>query len=120
VASRKQRLREFLHRLERSSCASSLDEARKLIDATLNAVEDEMSGVPYNPTTWLTDGRMYPVQDDNIRDLPGHPTVKRARSKDHNTYIAKNGAIRIVQISTKEVVLDKPGEDGNVVSRGVQ
>jgi uncharacterized protein YPO0396 len=119
VASRKQRFQEFLRRLEISPPAASLGEARTLIDATLNAVEDEMSGVPYNPTTWLTDGRMYPVQDDNIRDVPGQPNVKRARSKDHNVYIAKNGAIRIVQISTNEVALDKPGQDGNHITAGI-
>lgn len=32
-------------------------------------------------TAWYSCGRMYPVQDDNVRDLPGHPDVKRARSK---------------------------------------
>jgi uncharacterized protein YPO0396 len=120
VASRKHRFQEFLRRLERSPSASSLDQARKLIDTTLNAVEDELSGVPYNPATWLTDGRMYPVQDDNIRDVPGRSDVKRARSKDHNIYIGTNGAIRIVQISTKEVALDKPGQDGQGIPAGVQ
>jgi hypothetical protein len=120
VASKKQRFQEFLRRLELSPPAPTLGEARRLIDATLNAVEDEMSGVPYNPTTWLTDGRTYPVQDDNIRGVPGQPNVKRARSKDHNIYLGKNGAICIVQISTHEVLLDKPGEDGNLISAGVR
>ena len=62
---------------------------------------------------------MYPVQDDNIRDVPGQPDVKRARSKDHNIYIANNGAIRIVRISTNEIALDKPGHDGLHIPSGV-
>ena len=95
-------------------------DARKLLDDTLNAVEDEMSGVPHNPTTWLTDGRMYPVQDDNIRDVPGQPDVKRLRANDHNIYIGKNGAIRIVQISTNETALDKPGQDGHRIPSEIQ
>ena len=120
MASRKDRFQELLRRLDKSPNATSLDDARKLLDDTLNQVEDEMSGVPNNPTAWLTDGRMYPVQDDNIRDVPGQPDVKRARSKDHNIYIGANGAIRIVQISTNDVALDKPGRDGQRITTGVQ
>ena len=120
MASRKQRLQEFLRRLANSPNAPTFDEAKKLVDQTLNAVEDEMSDVPYNPNTWLTDGRMYPVQDDNIHDVAGHPDVKRARSKDHNIFIGKNGAVRIVQISTNEIALDKPGRDGVQLPAAIQ
>jgi len=33
----------------------------------------------------------------------------RLRANDHKIYLGKNGAIRIVQISTDETALDKPG-----------
>jgi len=115
VASRAERFREFLRRLEEGPNAPGFDEARKLLDETLNAVEDELSGVPFNPGTWLTDGRMYPPQDDNIRDVAERPDVKRLRALDHFIYIAANGAIRIERVSTRVLELDKQGRDGRRV-----
>jgi hypothetical protein len=74
-----------------------------------------MTSIPFNPDSWLTDGRMYPPQMDNIRELAGYPKIKRFRSLKHNTHIGENGSIEICIVSDGEVLLTKPGADGKGV-----
>jgi hypothetical protein len=105
---------EFFDRLAKAASAASHDEARALVDGTLNAVEDEYSGVPFNPANWKVDGRMYPPQDDRASDVEGHPGVIVYGSKRHNTFIAQNGAIEI-QTLDGVVEFTKNGADGNGV-----
>jgi hypothetical protein len=113
-AGKERRLREFINRLREAAPARSATEARALLETILNAVEDELSGVPFDPTRWQSDGRMYPPQDDSEREVPSHPFVRRYRSRRHNTFIGSNGALEI-QTVEGEVLISKPGADGRSV-----
>jgi hypothetical protein len=112
--TRAERLAIFVSRLMAAPCADSAEEAYVLLSNTLNAVEDEHSGVTYDLDRSSSDGRMYPPQSDSIRDIDGRPELTRYRSRAHNTFIGKNGAIRIENL-TRDLVLSKPGCDGNKV-----
>jgi hypothetical protein len=109
------RLEEFRRRLLDLPLAATGDEAKRVIDDTLNAVEDELTDIPFNPLNWRTDGRMYPVQEDNANDLEGHADVTSYRSRKHETLIRKNGAFEIRDVRTQEVFVSKPGSDGKGV-----
>jgi len=101
----------FLGRLSAGAPAISAGHALALLSETLTAVEDEFSGVPCHPVLWRSDGRMYPPQKDSFRNVPGHPSLCRCRSKDHNTYFGQNGSIRI-ETTDGRILLDKSGADG--------
>lgn len=109
------RFQEFVRRLSLLPAAASDDEARRQLDDTLNAVEDELSGVPFDPDHWRTDGRMYPAQDDSAADVPGYPNVTSYRHRRHETFIAENGAFEIRSVDTGDVVIAKLGADGKGV-----
>jgi len=92
-----QRLDEFFRRMEAASPAGDFGSAYELLCATLNEVENEMTDIPYNPDSWMRDGRLYPPQTDSMTDVKGFDGVRRFRSLNHLTYIAANGAIEIQQ-----------------------
>jgi hypothetical protein len=106
------RLELFYERLQEAPAASTREEAYALLCATLNAVEDEYSGVPYNPPSWRTDGRLYPPQQDRVYAVDGFPGVLRYNSFKHDTYIASNGALEVRIIATGEVHFAKAGANG--------
>ena len=119
LPSKKERLREYYRRLRTAARADSFETARRLVDETLVAVEDDF-GVPDDPPVGpVPSDRMYPVQDDRVDAVPGRPDVRRLRSFRHDTYIADNGAVRIERrgrMGEEPVVeLDKPGKDGRHV-----
>ena len=114
MPTKAERLDEFFRRLASERAASSFEEAYGLLCETLNALEEELSGVEdYNPDSWRTQDRMYPPQRDNARPVRDYPGVTRFRSVGHNTFIGSNGAIEIQQANT--VVFQKPGADGKDV-----
>lgn len=105
-----ERLAEFFRRLGEAPSVGSAAEAIQLLARTLNDLEDEMTDIPADTTTWATDGRMYPIQEDNWRDEPNGN--QRGRSRSHNTFIGRNGAIEIRLVSSGALVFSKPGVDG--------
>lgn len=109
------RLEVFYERLQAAPPAETHDEAYELLCATLNAVEDEHSGVPNNPASWQTDGRLYPPQKDRVYAVPGFPEVLRYNSFKHDTYVASNGAIEVKIIATGAVHFEKSGANGKGV-----
>jgi hypothetical protein len=113
--SRSERLKEFFRRLVVAPSASDHDEAMQQVTDILNRVEDEMTSIPYDPTFPLNDGRMYPPQPDSKRAVSGRTDVTRYRSKGHSTLIGDNGAIRIIDHASGNVVFDKPGADGQSI-----
>lgn len=94
---------------------ASFEEAYKGLVSILEAVEDELTGIPNNPENWKTDGRLYPPQPDNWFEISDHPDIIRMRTKAHNVFIASNGAIEIRTVKTKQVVFSKAGSDGRQV-----
>jgi hypothetical protein len=104
------RLAEFVRRLGNAPAASDHDEALALITTTLNAVEDEMSGVPYDESRSFSDGRLYPPS----ADYEVESTVSDARcyrQRGHMTHISATGAIRISR-TDGDIVFEKAGANG--------
>jgi hypothetical protein len=109
------RLQEFFVRLGRWGPFTSFEEAYEHLVSTLEAVEDELTGIPNNPQNWKNDGRLYPPQRDNWFEVPGRSGITRMRTKAHNVFIASNGAIEIRTVKTGQVVFSKPGFNGRKV-----
>jgi hypothetical protein len=113
-ATKAERFAEFLRRLEAAAPATTFDEAFRQLSDILNAVENEMTSIPFDPANWQNDGRMYPPQLDNLRVVAGRSDVRRFRSKAHNTLIGDNGAIEIRDLSGR-AIFAKAGADGRTV-----
>lgn len=114
IPSRSERLAEFYRRLGAAPAASDADEAYSLLCDTLNEVEDDMTGIPFDPTRWRTDGRMYPPQSDRMSIHPDRPDLRYYYSRGHDTLIGANGAIEI-RDRAGNVVFAKPGADGKMI-----
>jgi hypothetical protein len=110
-----QRLQEVYRRLAQAHAAMTFMEMRSQLEEVLNAVEDELTDIPYDPLRWATDGRLYPVQDDNLYDVEGNPRVRLLRARGSMVYIGDNGAIEILDAVSGVVEFSKPGADGRGV-----
>lgn len=116
MASKVERLQEIMARLAGLPAASSFEEAYAQLCNTMNEVENELTNAPYNPSTWATDGRLYPPQRDSFR--AHKPGVTRLVSRRNDTYIATNGAISIWTrplVGARECLFNKAGADGRYV-----
>lgn len=117
--TRQERLALIMSQLEQAEPASDMESAYELLCDTMNSVEDAHSGVPFDPGSYLDDGRLYPPLKDARRSIPGRDDLIRFRSKGHNTFISSEGAIRIQTVGNRRqepiVFLDKPGKSGKYV-----
>lgn len=104
------RLQEFYKRLHLAAPAGTREEAFQLYCRIMNAVEDELTGVPFDPPSWATDGRMYPPQYDRIVPSPA-PGITGYRSRKHITYMGENGSIEVTRLDGT-VEFRKAGTDG--------
>ncbi|HEX8321553.1 hypothetical protein [Longimicrobium sp.] len=105
------RLAEIYRRVAVAPPARTAEEARIQLASIINAVDDELTESPFDFSSWETDGRIYPAQEDSRRNVPGHPRVSRFRSRKHNTYIGANGSMLIARLDGT-VELQKGGADG--------
>jgi hypothetical protein len=114
-----QRLELFLDRLRGKESASDHDAAMALLSNTLNGVEDEVSGVPYNSEEPGSDGRMYPPNARFRYPKWEQAGIRCYRQVAHATFIANNGAVEIRARTGSElgqIIFEKPGRDGRRVS----
>jgi len=114
-----QRLALFCDRLKQKDPAANHDEAMTLLVSTLHDVEDEFSGVPYNPEEPGTDGRMYPPNDRFRYPKWERPGVRCYHQVAHATFVAENGALEIRARTGSDlgrIIFEKQGQDGRRVS----
>lgn len=95
LPSKAERLQEIFNRLNAAPAVATYEEAYTVLCDTMNAVEDELTDIPYNLATWMTDGRLYPPQLDNRREIEGKAGSYRFRSRLHVTTIGADGSIEI-------------------------
>jgi hypothetical protein len=115
MVDRAERISELLRRLTDAPSCATAEEAMTLLETTLNDVENQMSGVPFNPNYPMDDGRMYAPREDARREVEGHPDLLRYRSRKHNIYVSKDGALRIEEVRERLCLLNKPGQSGRTI-----
>ncbi len=114
--SRSERLALFFAVLLDLPALHTQAEAKYAFDTALNVIEDRFSGVPYSPGTWMTDGRMYPANED-FRRRSNVDCVAVYYHRAHASYFGSNGAIRVSERRTAQpaILADRPGADGKYI-----
>src|SRR5436305_755356 len=99
AASIAERLREFYRRLAAAPAVRTADEALALVSQTLDAVEDELSGIPKRvppPPKNEFDGRMYPPEEESIRRREDGGLTFRTRM--HRVDLSAGGTVIITHV----------------------
>jgi hypothetical protein len=65
MQSKKHRFIRFVQALEAAPPCEDAESAFALVENTLNQVEDQATDIPFDPSRWREDGRMYPPQPDS-------------------------------------------------------
>lgn len=117
MPTKAERLAEFFRRLRAAAPAASEAAALALVRHTLDAVEDELSGVAHDSKVArirLQSERMYPPLADSevTSTVSGTRCFSTAR---HAIFVAPNGAIMIRHQITLHVELSKVGADGKAI-----
>jgi hypothetical protein len=114
--TKRERIAELVRQLEAARPAASADEALHLVTSTLEAIEDQHSGVPNDPSSPFADERIWPPIARYHFAIEGRDDLDGYRQKGHETLIGANGAILIRTRIEIRIILDKPGRDGRKVS----
>ena len=105
----RERLTIFFERLRQAPPCASADDALALVCQTLDAVEDEWSGIEKNPNAGFKfDGRMYPPRADFT--YPQSDGSKIALIKGHEVRLGINGSISIRSRSSGAEEFSKGGQ----------
>lgn len=104
----KQRLNIYYQKLQSAPAPKNQSEAIFLINNTLDEVEDAYSGIRKFPIPGKSEsnGRMYPIQKDQIRKLRNGKM--KLRTKGQQIFIDKNGTFRIKDLKNN-LILEKKG-----------
>lgn len=111
-----ERVAELMRRLEASPPADGAEAALRLVTSALDAIEDQHSGAPNDPTSPMADERIWPPIAKYHFEIQGRPDLDGYRQRGHETVIGANGAILIRTRRDGRVILDKPGRDGRKVN----
>jgi RHS repeat-associated protein len=110
VLGKSDRLKIFTARLKEAAPVSNQKEALNLINTTLDAVEDQYSGVlKAKGIPNRDDGRMYGILDEKYVTTLKDGT-KVANTKGNRIVLNKDGGFEIQSKDGKQVLFSKPGK----------